>query len=330
VNKKVLITGVFGQDGSYLAELLQAQGYDIHGVARLPLSPHATRIAKHLQRKNIKLTAHECNLYEYDQVKNLIESVQPDECYHLAATHFSAHRRALLGIAEERNVYQHNVLSAFNILSAVTELSYRTRIVLAGSCMMYDAAIESPQNEQTPYSSKSLYGLSKIATTQLTQYFRQTHGLQVSVAILYNHESPRRSDDFVTQRIVKNVVRIVRNEIEYFELGNLWSVRDWGYARDYAEAMWHMCLQDDARDYVLATGIGRTVEQFVSTAADIAGLRDWRMHIHTLESGTPGKDQMPLVGDASQAYKQLKWRHSLTFQELVQLMVERELEGTFD
>lgn len=328
--KKALITGIFGQDGSYLAELLSLSGYEVHGIVRVPLSSHAEMIRVYLEAKGIRPTLHKCRLSNLSETMELIKRLQPDECYHLAATHFSSQARAKSDRLQNVAVYNDNTGAALHLLSAFAEASPHTSIVLAGSCLMFSDSDQSPQNEMTPFASSSLYGLSKIAMTQLGAYFRSECGLHVSTAILYNHESPRRQKDFVTKKIVSNLKRIKEGVIAKFELNNLHSVKDWGYAKDYAAGMRLMARFDMPTDFVLATGVGHTVEDLVYIAAERIGISDWRSVVKVSTPTLPIHPFIPLIGDPSLAVRCLEWEHSMTFENLIDLMVEAEINGSLD
>ncbi len=326
--KRILITGVFGQDGSYLAEILAEQGHEVHGVARTPLNERAAQVRNHLRSKGVTPILHECDLYNAESVTELFRRLQVDECYHVAAVHRSSEPSLRAGDQSDSSMYVPNVLSGLNILAAASTMSPHTRIVLAGSCHMYVGATTTPQREALPFAPRSMYGLAKVAVTELTRYYRQVCGLHASVAILYNHESPRRTGDFVTKKIVHWLNRMQRGESERLELDNLYAVRDWGFARDYAHGMTLMCAQNAPRDLILATGKGRTVGEFVATAAELAGISDWPEQVHVRNPNMPISASAPLVGDPSAAYEVLGWRHSVSFAELIAHMLECEARGS--
>lgn len=328
--KRALITGIFGQDGSYLAELLAGQGYEVHGVARKTPSGHSEALRRYLASKGHTPAVHDCDLLDYRSVLALMEAVRPAECYHLAAIHYSAQVTPSEALRIDRDLFEHNTLSTLNLLSAIQEVSPETRFVLAGSCMMYDGVSHSPQAETDAFCSRSMYGLSKIAASRLTEYFSATHGLHASTAILYNHESPRRQPYFVTRKIVQGLVRVKRGEAPHLELGSLTAVKDWGYARDYVRGMWLMAQADAPRSYILATGTGHTIGEFVEAAADALGIRDPGGVVRVRPGLVRAAEAAPLIGDPAEAERQLGWRHSIGFRELVDLMVQHELQGTLD
>lgn len=329
MKKTSLITGLFGQDGSYLAELLSRKGYEVHGVARTPLGEASERIARHLTASGISPVLHACDLNDPAAVGDLIGSLKPDECYHLAATHFSSE-----ATAEERSriaarLYRNNVLSGSNLIHAVQGRSPSTRLVLAGSCLMYDATDRTPQDEGLPYRSNSAYGLSKIAVAELAKAYRERDGLHLSNAALYNHESPRRPDSFVTRKIAEAVAGIKKGEIDSFVLGNVNARKDWGFAGDYVEGLWRMAQQPAGDDFILATGVTHSVEEFLVHAFRAVGVSDWTPYVKVndkLATSLP----IELRGDASKAARKLSWKPAVGFPELVERMVKASLNGRLE
>lgn len=327
---RALITGIFGQDGSYLAELLAGEGYDVHGVTHAQPSPHSLELQRYLERKGIQPRLHSCDLLDDASVVALLDAVRPDECYHLAAVHYSSQVSLTEAARIDRALFEHNTISTLNLLSAIRQVSPSTRFVLAGSCMMYDDARTAPQAETEPFRSKSMYGLSKIAAAGLTDHFRRTHGLHASTAVLYNHESPRRRTAFVTRKIVQGLVQVRRGERDCLELGNLDAVKDWGYARDYVRGMWLMARADSPGTWILATGRGRTIGDFVEATASSLGIADWRDRVRVQSGLTRPTEPTPLIGNPAAATTRLGWEHSVDFPGLVELMVQHELQGTLD
>jgi GDPmannose 4,6-dehydratase len=329
MREKALITGIFGQDGSYLAELLSAKGYEVHGIEKKPLGPNAAKLCQYLAGKHVKVILHECDLNTFTEVESLLESIKPRECYHLSATHYSSEISSLEKYRIDRSLFQNNVLSTLNLVYGIRNMSPETKFVLAGSCLMYDGQTQCPQNEAIPFKSESVYGLSKIASANLLSYMREAHNLQLSTAILYNHESPRRTQDFVTKKIISNLLKCKRGDMARFQLGDLSTVRDWGYAKDYVLGMWLMCQQDKPKDYILATGQGHTVEMFLKSAAEALGV-DWRQYVD-IDAGLLGKSpKATLIGDPSSAKADLQWEHSVSFDELIDIMIQNEISGKLD
>jgi len=328
--KRALITGIFGQDGSYLAEYLCIEGYEVHGVEKYPLTDNSRLICEHLKKKGISsLFLHNCDLNFYAEIRDLINKLQPDECYHLAASHYSSEVSDGDRMLVDRELFHNNVLSSLNLISAISEMSRHTRFVLAGSCLMFEEADQSPQHEYTPYAAGSMYGLSKITASKVLNYFRETYGLHLSVAILYNHESPRRQEIFISKKGVSNLVKVKRNEISGFYVGDLSAIRDWGYAKDYVYGMWLMCQQDKPQDYILATGEGHTVKEFLVHAAQLLGL-DFKNCVKTKRELIRKPLKTTLIGDPTLAKSELKWCPAVSFKELIEIMVINEIEGELD
>lgn len=322
MTKSALITGIFGQDGSYLAELLHSKGcYEIHGIARRPLSPSAKAMAEFLTKSGCSAVLHDCDLKSSESISDLVKQLKPDECYHLAATHHSSSATEEQRRDVARILYENNVLMGNNLLHAIALFSPKTHLVLAGSCLMYDDSVITPQTENLPYCSCSVYGQSKIAVADLAKVYRHDYGIHVSNAILYNHESPRRSASFVTRRIARHVALIRQKKINSFPLGNLDSVRDWGYAKDYVAGMWLMAQQRDPDDYLFATGNAHAVEDFVRCAFEVADIPNWRQYVDVDERMVL-RNSTRLVGNSEKAYRKLSWGHTVSFEALVQLMVE--------
>jgi GDPmannose 4,6-dehydratase len=329
-NKRALITGIYGQDGSYLLELLLEKGYEVHGIEREPLTDAARVICEYLEKKGVfPHVTHRCDLNFYPKVRDLMGRVQPDECYHLAAAHYSSELSDPGRKVMDRDLFYNNVWSTLNLISAINEVSPHTRLVLAGSCLMFEESEQSPQNEQTPHAARSMYGLSKITARNVLDCFRRAYNLHLSVAILYNHESPRRQATFISKKIVSNLVKVKRNEISEFFLGDLHVVRDWGYAKDFVYGMWLMAQRDKPKDYILATGQPHTVEDLLAAAA-----RKLEINLNGIVKQDKGlisnNPRILLLGDSSLAKNELKWTPTLSFEGLVEVLTKHELNNTLD
>jgi len=324
--KKALITGPFGQDGSYLCELLTEHNYEVHGIVRESLSENSECIKNYLALKCIELNVHQCNLYDYDEVENIIKEIEPCEIYHLAATHYSS-ENSLKNI--DQSLFINNVSATFNILKAADILNLNVKIIVAGSCLMFDASDITPQNENTQFKTKSYYGLAKITENKLVRFFREK-GLNVSMAILYNHESPRRNKSFVSSKIVKNMVYVARKEIKSFYLGNLYTIKDWGYAKDYVYGIWLMAQQKDPGDYIFSSKKGHTILNFLEQTAKVLDIFDWQQYVKIKPDLVVSELNIKLIGDYSYAEQKLDWKHSKSFNQLVELMVKNELSGQLD
>src|ERR1035437_1806880 len=258
MSRRALITGITGQDGSYLSELLLSKGYEVHGVVRrVALEDPENRLSR-LSTVLPRLVLHAGSLESYASIHNIVERVRPDECYHLAAQSFVSY-----SFDDEFSTVQTNINGTHYLLSAIRSLAPNCRFYFAGSSEMFGNAEEVPQREKTPFHPRSTYGISKVAGFDLTRNYREAYQLHASNGILFNHESPRRGFEFVTRKITSGVARILAGKSEKLNLGNLEAKRDWGHAREYVEAMWLTLQQSEPDDYVVATGETHTVREFV-------------------------------------------------------------------
>jgi GDPmannose 4,6-dehydratase len=325
--KKALITGITGQDGSYLAELLLAKGYEVHGVIRRASTFNTGRI-DHLYKdphiNGVRLFLHYGDIADSTNLIKLLYRVQPEEVYHLAA---QSHVRVSFDIPE----YTGDVtgLSAVRILEALRETGVSGRFYQASSSEMFGKVQEVPQRETTPFYPRSPYGAAKVYAYWATVNYRESYGMFACNGILFNHESPRRGETFVTRKITRAVARIRAGLEEKLYLGNLDAKRDWGYAKEYVEAMWLMLQQEEPDDYVVATGETHSVREFLEEGFSYAGL-DWREHVEIDPQYYRPAEVDLLIGDAGKAREKLGWRPRTTFRELVRLMVDADvaaLEG---
>ncbi len=318
--KKALITGITGQDGSYLAELLLSKGYEVHGIIRrvaLEDPEHRLWRIKHITDKII---LHPASLESYASLFNVVEKVKPDECYHLAAQSFVSY-----SFEDEFSTINTNINGTLHILSAIRIKSPNTRFYFAASSEMFGKALESPQNESTPFYPRSPYGISKVAGFHFTRNYREAYNLFAVSGILFNHESPRRGYEFVTRKISAGVAAIKLGLANKLELGNLDAKRDWGYAGNYVEAMWRMLQQDKPDDYVIATGETHSVKEFTEKAFEYVGL-DWKKYVITDKRYFRPAEVYELKGDYSKAKKKLGWQPEVKFEGLVKMMVDNDLE----
>ena len=320
--KKAIITGIYGQDGSYLCELLISKGYEVHGVVKHELSENSLKIKLFLDKYGISPILHHTNLSNYDDVKNLIIDIKPDEIYHVAAIHQSSQSQN-----SELCLFNSNILNTSNILDVSFLYNRDSRIILAGSCLMYDSSNTNIQDESVPFSSKSLYGIAKITENSLAKYYREK-GLFACSAILYNHESSRRKDDFVTKKIIKNLVAIKQGKIEKFSLGDILIKKDWGYAKDYAYGMYLMAQQNIPNDYILSSGELYSIKDFIDICATILGIYDWTKYVTLNAVNISRGSSSQLLGNNSLARKSLGWAPSLNLKELIELMIQNEFNGT--
>ena len=312
---RALITGITGQDGSYLAELLLEKGYDVTGVVRRSSAPNLWRIEHLLDR----ITLRPGDLLDQQSLMRIIQDVRPDEIYNLAAMSFvpaSWDQPLLTG--------EYNSMGVTRLLEAVRQVDLDVRIYQASSSEMFGRVREVPQTELTPFYPRSPYGVSKVFGHYITVNYRESYGLFAVSGILFNHESPRRGLEFVTRKVSDGVARIKLGLADRLALGNLDAQRDWGYAGDYVRAMWLMLQQDTADDYVIATGVSHSVRELVEIAFGHAGL-DWRRFVHTDPSLLRPAEVDHLVGDASRAKSALGWHPAVSFEQLVRMMVDADL-----
>ena len=317
--KKALITGIDGQDGSYLAEFLLDKGYEVHGIIRRvaleDVEHHLWRI-KHIIGR---LKIHPGSLESYASIFNIVEKVKPHECYHLAAQSFVSY-----SFEDEFSTINTNINGTHYVLSAVKERAPKCKFYFAASSEMFGHAKEVPQNEKTPFHPRSPYGISKIAGFDLTRNYREAYGLFACNGICFNHESPRRGFEFVTRKITNAVAEIKYGMAKELRLGNLEAKRDWGFAGDYIKAMWLMLQQPKPDDYVIATGQTHSVKEFAKLAFSYAGL-DWSKYVVIDKNFYRPAEVNLLQGDYSKARNKLKWKPAVTFKELVKMMVETDL-----
>ncbi len=321
--KRALITGITGQDGSYMAELLLSKGYEVHGIIRRASTFNTHRIDHIYQDPNdpaARLFLHYGDLASTEWMLDLIYSLAPDEVYHLAA---QSHVKVSFQIPEYTGDI--TALGTTRILEAIRRSGVKARFYQASSSEMFGAA-PSPQNEKTTFIPRSPYAAAKVHAYWMTRIYREGYGLYASNGILFNHESPRRGETFVTRKITQAVARIAARQQEYLYLGNLDAVRDWGYAPEYVEAIWLILQQQEADDYVIGTGEAHSVREFVTEAFRYAGL-DWQRHVKIAPRYLRPLEVERLVADATKARQKLNWAPQITFEELVALMVDADMES---
>jgi len=318
--KKVLITGITGQDGSYLAEFLLEKNYEVHGLVRrvaLEDPEHRLRRIKHILDK---ITLHSGSLESYASIFNIVERIKPDECYHLGAQSFVSY-----SFNDEFSTINTNINGALYLLFAIKERAPKCRFYFAGSSEMFGLAKETPQNENTHFHPRSPYGVSKTAGFYVTQNYREAYNIFACNGIFFNHESPRRGFEFVSRKISMGVAGIKAGLTKELRLGNLEARRDWGYAPDFVEAMWFMLQQSEPDDYVIATGETHSVREFVEAAFNHVGL-NWRDHVIKDEKFYRPSEVHLLCGDYSKAKKKLGWEPKVKFKELVKIMLEADMQ----
>jgi len=321
MSQRALITGITGQDGSYLAELLLSLGYEVHGIVRrvaLEVPQHRFRRLAHILDR---IHLHPASLESYPSIFNVISRHEFDECYHLAAQSFVAE-----SFADGFSTMDMNVNGAHFVLAALQQLQPRCRFYFAGSSEMFGRVRESPQNETTPFHPRSPYGISKVAGHHLTVNYRESYGMFACSGILFNHESPRRGHEFVTRKVTSSAAKIKLGLAREVRLGNLDAVRDWGHAKDYVRAMQLMLRQKTPDDFVVATGEAHSVRQLCELAFSFVGL-DYRDWVTVDERLLRPAEVASLLGDASKARRVLGWAPTYTFESLVREMVESDLAG---
>lgn len=318
--KRALITGITGQDGSYLAELLLAKGYEVHGlVRRVALEDARHRLSRILPIRN-QIQLHAASLESFPSLYNVVNQVRPDELYHLAAQSFVSY-----SFDDAFSTFRTNIDGTHYVLESVKQAAPDCRVYFAGSSEMFGNAPESPQTEETKFSPRSPYGISKVTGFDLSVNYREAYGMFVCSGILFNHESPRRGFEFVTRKITSHVARIKTKQIDKLPLGNLAAQRDWGFAGDYVVGMWQMLQQPKPSDYVIATGETHSVQEFCEIAFGHAGL-NWQDHVVVDPAFYRPAEIHQLIGDASRAKRDLGWTPKTSFQELVHSMVEHDLQ----
>ncbi len=322
--KKALITGITGQDGSYLAELLLKKGYQVHGlIRRVALEDPRHRLWR-LRHIINKLHLHSASLESYASIFDVVEKVVPNECYHLAAQSFVSY-----SFEDSFSTINTNINGTHFVLSAIKNKAPRCKFYFAGSSEMFGLAEEVPQNELTPFHPRSPYGISKVAGFDLTRNYREAYGLFALSGILFNHESPRRGFEFVTRKITSGVAEIKLGLTKELRIGNLKAYRDWGFAKDYVLAMWLMLQQHKPDDYVIATGETHSVREFVKLAFDYVGL-NWKKYVVVDKNFYRPAEVNMLKGDYSKARKKLGWKPSVKFEDLVKMIVDADIKRIRD
>jgi GDPmannose 4,6-dehydratase len=321
--KRALVTGITGQDGSYLAELLLSKGYEVHGIIRRASTFNTHRIDHIYQDPNdpqARLYLHYGDLGSTEWVLNLIYSLAPEEVYHLAA-------QSHVKVSFEMPEYTGDVtgLGTMRLLEAVRRSGTKTRFYQASSSEMYGSAAP-PQGETTRFEPRSPYAAAKVYAYWMTRIYREGYGVHASNGILFNHESPRRGETFVTRKITRGIAAILAGQQDAVYLGNLEAKRDWGYAPEYVEAIWRMLQQDEADDFVIGTGEAHAVREFMEEAFAYAGL-DWRRHVKTSERYLRPLEVQHLVADARKAQEKLGWEPQVRFRDLVAIMVDADMEA---
>ena len=321
MRKVALITGITGQDGSYLAEFLIKKKYQVHGIARrVALEDRTHRLwrIKHLLKK---IHIHAASLESYASIVKIIQKIKPTEIYHLAAQSYVDY-----SFRDEFSTLNININGTHYLLSAVKDFSPKTKFYFAGSSEMFGKVQEIPQSEKTPFYPRSAYGISKVTGHDLTRNYREAYDLFCCTGILFNHESPRRGFEFVTRKISHGVAKIKLGMEKKLMLGNLDAKRDWGHAKDYVEAMWKMLQKRMPDDFVVATGKQHSVREFAKQAFEVAGL-DYKKHVVIDKNLFRPAEVNTLLGSYSKARRILKWKPKISFKNLVKDMVESDIQS---
>jgi GDPmannose 4,6-dehydratase len=316
MRKRALITGITGQDGSFLAELLLDKGYEVHGMVRRASTEKFERI-EHLRDR---ITLHQGDLLDHRSLVDTLRASQPDEVYNLAAMSF-------VGVSwiQPTLTAEFTGVGVTRLLECIREVCPEVRFYQASSSEMFGKVLETPQTETTPFYPRSPYGVAKVYGHHITVNYRESYDMFLTSGILFNHESERRGLEFVTRKITWHAAAIKHGLRDELVLGNLDARRDWGYARDYVEAMWLMLQHDRPDDFVIATGETNTVRRCVEIAFDHVGL-DWEPHVRTDDAFKRPAEVDLLVGDASKAERELGWKPQTTFEQLIRLMVDADLK----
>jgi GDPmannose 4,6-dehydratase len=312
--KRALITGITGQDGSYLAELLLEQGYEVHGMVRRSSTEKFERI-EHLRDR---ITLHQADLLDHRSLVDALRAARPDEVYNLAAMSFVA-----VSWIQPTLTAEFTGVGVTRMLEAVREVCPDARLYQASSSEMFGKVLETPQKESTPFYPRSPYGVAKVYGHFITVNYRESYDLFACSGILFNHESPRRGLEFVTRKITWHAAAIKAGKVDELRLGNLDAKRDWGYAKDYVHAMWLMLQQDTPEDYVIATGESNTVRRCVEIAFDQAGLK-WEDYVVIDDAFKRPAEVDLLVGDSTKAKERLGWTPTTDFEALIRLMVDAD------
>jgi GDPmannose 4,6-dehydratase len=318
--KRALITGITGQDGSYLSEFLLKKNYKVYGIVRrvaLEDETHRLWRIKHLLKK---ITIKSASLESYASIVKIIQKIKPDEIYHLGAQSYVAY-----SFEDEFSTLNTNINGTHYILSAIKDFSPKSKFYFAGSSEMFGKVQKNRQDEQTRFYPRSAYGISKVAGFELTRNYREAYKIFACTGILFNHESPRRGFEFVTRKISSSVAKIKLGKQKHLQLGNMDARRDWGHAKDYVKAMWSMLQQKKPSDFVIGTGEMHSVKEFAKLAFSIVGL-DYRKYVKFNKSLLRPAEVETLRANYNKANKILKWKPTVKFKQLVKEMVEEDLK----
>ncbi|MFA4870950.1 MAG: GDP-mannose 4,6-dehydratase [Pedobacter sp.] len=320
MTKIAFITGITGQDGSYLAELLLDKGYEVHGMVRRVAFENPNHRTSRINHILDQITLHSGSLESYPSIYNIINKIKPDECYHLAAQSF-----VKTSFDDEFSTMNTNINGIHHVLSSIKDTVPDCKFYFAASSEMFGKVEKSPQTEKTKFHPRSVYGISKVAGFELTRHYREAYNIFACNGILFNHESERRGLEFVTRKITDAVARIAHGKMDELQMGNLDAKRDWGHAKDYVKAQWLMLQQDKPDDYVIATNESHSVQGFVELAFNEVGL-DWRDYVKIDPKFIRPAEVEYLTGDYTKANRVLGWEPKTKFEELVKMMVKNDME----
>ncbi len=318
--KKALITGITGQDGSYLSEFLLEKGYEVHGVVRRVAFEDPDHRLWRIKHILDKVVLHSASMESYASLFDVVNKVKPDECYHLAAQSFVSY-----SFEDEFSTINTNINGVHYILSTIKNIAPECKFYFAASSEMFGAVEESPQDENTPFHPRSVYGISKVSGFHLVRNYREAYGVFASSGILFNHESPRRGFEFVTRKITSAAAKIKLGLADSLLLGNLEAKRDWGHAKEYVKAMWLMLQQDKPDDYVIATGETFSVKYFLETAFKYAGL-NYEDYVKVDKNLFRPSEVYTLTGSSAKAKSLLNWSYNLKFEDMVHEMVDADIK----
>ena len=317
---KALITGITGQDGSYLSELLLEKDYEVHGIIRRVALEDPEHHMSRIQHIADDLVLHPASMESFPSIYSVVRTVEPDECYHLAAQSFVA-----TSFQDAFSTMNTNINGTHYVLATLHDLQPDCRYYLAGSSEMFGKVAEVPQNELTRFHPRSPYGISKVAGFDLTRNYREAYGMHASSGILFNHESPRRGFEFVTRKITSHVARIKLGMTDHVSIGNMDSKRDWGHSKDYVRAMWMMVQQDEPDDYVVATGETHSIRELCELAFTHVDLK-WEDYVRIDERFLRPAEVDLLIGDAAKVKEQLGWENEVSFEGLIREMVDSDIK----
>lgn len=320
MGKKALITGITGQDGSYLAELLLSKGYEVHGLVRRMAFEDPHHSLCRIEPIKDKLHLHAGSLESFASLYRMVGRIRPDECYHLAAQSFVSY-----SFDDEFSTLDSNIRGTNYVLSALRELAPDCKVYFASSSEMFGNADVSPQNEETKFNPRSPYGISKVAGFHIVKNYRDAYNMFAVSGILFNHESPRRGLEFVTRKISRAVAEIKLGKRNELKLGTLTAQRDWGYAGEYVHAMWQILQQDKPDDFVISTGQSHSVQEFIEKAFSVVDL-DWQKYVQTDSTFVRPAETRLLCGDSAKARSALNWQPKVQFERLVEMMVLSDME----